>query len=141
VRGHEGPGDDRWHGDRAPGRVPLHLGRLEPERQILVPAGGKGSWIELLVGDGGSGPKRLTLHGTKSYDYGFVRFLVNGKEAGKEFDGFAPEPILTGPIDLGAHEPSGGKIVLRVDGVGANPASRGPKHDFGLDCVVVEQRL
>jgi hypothetical protein len=40
-------------------------------------------------------------------------------------------------VDLGVVEPKEGRIVLRAEVTGANPASRGPRFYFGLDAVTV----
>jgi hypothetical protein len=83
------------------------------------------------------GPRRITLHATKSYDYGILQFGVNGKTAPKQFDGFREIPAPSGPIDLGVFEPKDGRFVLRAELVGSNPASKAPKYLFGPDCTVL----
>jgi hypothetical protein len=83
------------------------------------------------------GAKKVTLHATKSYDYGILRLTVNGKQAAKDFDGYAAQPVLSGPVELGVFEPKDGQFVLRVEVVGANPAAKGPKYFLGLDAVVL----
>ena len=83
------------------------------------------------------GPRQLTLRATRSYDYGILRFTVNGARAGQDFDGYAPRPEIGAPIELGVFPPQEGRLVLRVEVVGTNPASRGPRHYFGLDAVQV----
>jgi hypothetical protein len=105
--------------------------------QLFVQSRKAGDFIELLVAEGLSGVRKVTLYGTKSYDYGLLRFTLNGKPVEKPFDGYAPEPVLSGPVELGVVEPKDGRIVLRVEVTGANPASRGPRFFFGLDAVTL----
>jgi hypothetical protein len=118
---------------------PLADGAWSRGTQILVLAQEAASYLELLVADGIEGPRRVILHGTRSYDYGIIRFWVNGRDTGKELDGYAAQPALSGPIELGTFDPENGKLVLRAQVVGANAASRPPKRFFGLDCVVLEE--
>ena len=75
-------------------------------------------------------------HATKYTDYGLLRFTVNGKAADVNFDGFASQPIPSGPINLGAYQPKDGKFILRSEVVGTHPASAGERHFFAIDCVV-----
>ena len=55
--------------------------------------------------------------------YGIVQVLVNGKEAGKPFDTYAPRLILCEPQSMGkvALKKGANKITLRI--VGKNPRS------------------
>ena len=46
--------------------------------------------------------------GTRSYDYGILRFKVNGQPAGAETDLYAPKPTTSGRIELGVFEPVNG---------------------------------
>ncbi|MCX7045266.1 MAG: hypothetical protein NTX50_07275 [Candidatus Sumerlaeota bacterium] len=68
-----------------------------------------------------------------------MNFSVNGKKSGKEFDGYDPKVVSSGPIELGVFEPKDGKFILREEVIGANSSSRGAKYFAGLDCVVVSE--
>ena len=116
---------------------PFDEGAWSGDAQLFVQARQPGNLIELLVADNVSGSKKLIVRATKSYDYGKLRFSVNGEPTGKDFDGYAPKPELSGPIELGVFQPRDGRFVLRVEVVGANPASRNPRYYFGLDGVQV----
>jgi hypothetical protein len=94
-----------------------------------------GGFIELGVPMTDNGPKRLILSLTKSYDYGILRFAVNGQRVAKDVDTFAPKPVLADPLDLGVFTPKDKQITLRVEVVGTNPNSKGAKYYFGLDCI------
>ncbi len=116
---------------------PFPEGQWSRGEQLFVQCRKAGDFIELLAAEGQTGSRKLTLHATKSYDYGILRLSVNGKPVEKPFDGYAPEPALSGPVELGVFEPKDGRFVLRVEVAGCNPASRGPKFFFGLDAAVL----
>ncbi len=115
----------------------LPEGSWSGDSQLFVRATKPGDYIDLLIADAIKGPRRVTLYGTKSFDYGILRFSVNGKSAGPAWDGWAAKPALSGPIELGTFEPDDGKLVLHVEVVGANPKATGPKHYFGLDAIIL----
>jgi hypothetical protein len=101
---------------------------------------GNGEYVELAIPVPENKPVKVAVHATRSWDYGIVRFSVDGKQVGGDVDlynskGRAVAP--TGPIDLGTVTPTDGVIVLRAEVVGANPKSEGTKAYFGLDCVVL----
>lgn len=103
--------------------------------QLFLQNGKVGGFVELRVPTTDNDPKRLFLSLTKSYDYGVLRFAVNGQAAAKEFDTFAPAPVLAAPLDLGVFTPKDKQIMLRVEVVGTNPDSKGSQYYFGLDCI------
>jgi hypothetical protein len=114
---------------------PFPNGAWSNNAQILVLARQPGDFLELLVADQVAGPKTLTLHATRSYDYGIVRFSVNGQPAATDFDGYASKPGLAPPLLLGTFAPRDGKLVLRIEVVGANPAAKPGRAYFGLDAI------
>ena len=77
--------------------------------------------------------KKLVLYATKSYDFGILRFSINGQVAGAEVDLYAAAPTPSGPIKLGVFVPADGAYILRAEVVGKNPNSKGAL--FALDCV------
>lgn len=107
-------------------------------KQLFVQATRVGDFIELAVPAAGPQPRKMTIYGTKSYDYGIMRFAINGQPAGREYDAYAPEPVASGPIELGTFQPKDGKLLLRVEVVGSNPAATGTRCFFGLDCVMLQ---
>jgi hypothetical protein len=85
---------------------------------------------------------KLTLHATRSWDYGIVRFSVDGKQLGKDIDFFndkAHDAAATGPLELGTIQPAGDTFTLRCEVVGGNAKSEGSKSFFGLDCIVLKK--
>lgn len=122
-----GFGRDSWSGDR----------------HLWVRGEGVGSAVEVVVPSPRDGPHRLVIHATKSWDYGIVRFSVNGTPASGDagtgidlFSGRSGVVVPTGPIDLGVFSPVDGVFVVRAEVVGANPESGGNRSYFGLDGVV-----
>ena len=103
--------------------------------QLFVRGKRVGDFVELSIP--ATTKQKLTLYATKSWDYGILRFSVNGQPAGKDYDAWAEKPITSGPIELGVFEPKDGAFILRVEVVGANPAARGSKAFFGLDAVTL----
>lgn len=101
-----------------------------------------GDYVELLIPAPGAEPCKLTLHATRSWDYGVLRFSVNGEPVPQEFDAFSGRNGLvepSGPIELGVFQPRDGAFVLRAEVVGGNLRSQGTRSFFGLDAVVVEE--
>lgn len=97
-----------------------------------------GDAVELRIPASGSAnaTQTLTLHATKSNDYGILAFSVNGKPSTACVDFYSGEKATSyGPIVLGAFSPVDGFYVLRVGVAGKNEASTGTL--FGLDCVTL----
>lgn len=109
------------------------------DAQLFIRAAKVGDYVELSIPAKDSGARKVILHATRATDYGMLRFSVNGKDTAVAFDGYAEKPTPTGPISLGVHEPKDGRLMLRVEVLGANPAATGGKYFFGLDAVVLEK--
>ena len=122
------------------------------ERQPLVAHGGErfsgaahlfvrpkkaGDFVEVAVPCKDGRPCRVAVHCLKSWDYGTVRFALNGKAVAKDYDFYSPTVEPTGAIDLGVATPEKGTIRLRVEVVGRNAKAKGLGTYFGLDCVVL----
>jgi hypothetical protein len=110
-------------------------GRWSCDAQLLVQAKAIGDFVELRLARGLDERRRLLLHPTTSYDYGVLRFYVNGRRAGRDFDAWSERSALGPVLDLGDHAPRRGEFVLRVEVAGRNPSSRGAGCFFGLDAV------
>ena len=115
----------------------LHEGMWSGGKQLFVRARKVGDFIELALPTAAKGKCKMALYATKAPDYGIVKFTINGEPAGANFDGYHSEAIASGPIELGSFEPKDGKLLLRAEVVGANPASNAARYLFGLDCVVL----
>ncbi|MCS7066608.1 MAG: DUF2961 domain-containing protein, partial [Fimbriimonadales bacterium] len=110
-------------------------------KHLFVQARKPGDFVELRIPVEGDAPVKLTLYATKSWDYGIVRFSVNGKQVGGDMDLCSEregQSVPTGPIELGTFTPENGALILRVEVVGASEKSTGARYFFGLDCVVLE---
>ncbi len=82
----------------------------------------------------------VTLHATRSWDYGIVQFSLNGTPAGGPIDLFSGEhgrALPSGPIELGRATARDGRVRLRAEVVGGNEKASPPRAYFGLDCVVL----
>lgn len=104
-------------------------------KQVFVQATQAGDFIEFAIPLADDKPHKLILHATRSYDYGVVRFTVNGQPAGKDIDFYHAEPGLAEPVELGSFRAQDGKLLLRAELTGANAAARGPRFYCGFDCV------
>jgi len=113
----------------------LAQGEWSDGSQLWVRGKRVGDFIELRIP--ATEKRRLTLYATKSWDYGILRFSVNGQPVGKDYDAWAEKPVASGPIDLGVFEPKDGAFILRVEVVGANPKSKNSQSFFGLDAVTL----
>jgi hypothetical protein len=122
-----GFGDDLWSGGE----------------QLWVRARKPGDFVEVEVpvpAELNSKRVNVTVYATRSWDYAIVHFSLNGEKTGPDVDLYntkGRQVAKTGPIDLGQTAAKEGKILLRVDVVGANPKSEGTKSFFGLDCIVL----
>ena len=117
----------------------LNEGQWSGGQQLFVQATRVGDFVTLAMPAAVAQPRAVTVFGTKSRDYGVLRFSVNGQTAGKDYDAYAPEAVTSGPIELGTFQAHDGKLLLRVEVVGSNPAATGARCFFGLDCVVLRQ--
>lgn len=115
----------------------LHQGQWSGGEQLFVRAEKVGDYVELPIPVADNRPRKVTLYGTKAADYGILRFSINGQPAGPDYDAYNPDPIASGPIELGTFTPKDGVLILRVEIVGTNPASTGARYYFGLDCVTL----
>ena len=111
------------------------------DRQLFVQCRKPGDFVELKLPVKDQRPHKITIYATRSWDYGMVRFSVNGQRAGEDVDLFnakSHEVSATGPIALGVFDPKSGQFVIRAEVVGGNVRSEGTKSYFGLDCIVLE---
>jgi len=115
----------------------LSAGQWSGGKQLFAQATQVGDFIELAVPVSGDQPRKTTIYGTKSWDYGTLRFSINGRQAGKDYDAYSATAVASGPIELGTFSPVDGCLRLRVEVVGANPEAKNARYFFGLDCVVL----
>lgn len=124
-------------------------GTWSGDAQLWVQGRRPGDFIELEIPAppaDGIDPQHLgyavKLHATASWDYGIVRFLLNGRASGSQdlFSGGRGQVRAIGPIDLGTARPVDGRLRLQVEVMGGNRAAEGTRSFFGLDCVTLEPR-
>lgn len=108
------------------------------DQHLWVQSKAVGEFVEFTL----DAPKasQLAVYATRSWDYGVVRFTVNGKPAGLALDlcSHKHEVQATGRIDLGVFAPVDGKLVIRAEVAAKSAGSEGLGTYFGLDCFVVE---
>jgi hypothetical protein len=95
----------------------------------------QGDVLEFSIPASSPVAEELTLHATKSNDFGILRFTVNGKPNGDEVDLYATKPVPSEAIKLGSFDPVDGAYLLTVEVVGKN--SKSSDTFFGLDCVTL----
>lgn len=117
----------------------LKQGGWSGGKQLFVQAAKVGDYIELEIPAPDNAPRKVTLYGTKSFDYAVLRFGINGQKAGTDYDAYSAEAMASGPIELGAFTPQNGRLLLRVEVAGANPMAKGKAAYFGLDCVTLQK--
>ncbi len=108
--------------------------------QLWFRGQGPGDFVELRVPVPEPGRWKVTLHATRSWDYGIAQFAINGQPAGEPIDMFSGRHGLcvpTGPIDLGVVDATGEFLALRATIVGGNAEALGTRSFLGLDCVVL----
>jgi len=113
------------------------------QHQLWVQGRKPGDFVELTVpvpAELRGKEIKVTLYATKSWDYGIIRFSLDGKPAGPDIDLFNTKEhaVAVTPLSLGAVTPTGDSFVLRAEVVGGNPKAEGNKSYFGLDCIVLE---
>jgi hypothetical protein len=97
-----------------------------------------GNTLDLAVPVEKAGTYRLKMQLTKAVDYGIVQLSLDGKKLGQPIDLYNNGVVATGVLDMGTHELSKGRHVLRVEIVGANEkAVKG--YMFGLDYLKLEE--
>ena len=108
-------------------------------RHLLGKATAIGNCVEIEWPAPDAAPRKLVLYATQAPDYATLRFRVNGQAVPASFDGYADSVRPAPPFPLGEFMPRDGKFTLRAEVAGANPAAKGAKYFFGLDCVILEK--
>lgn len=105
--------------------------------QLTVLARKEGDFVELEVTAPTANARQIVLHATQAPDFGTLKFTVNGQPVEATLDGFAPNVQPAAALKLGTFTPQNGTFILRAEVTGANPASKGARYFFGLDCVIL----
>lgn len=97
-------------------------------------------WVEFEIPSLYKGKFDLSVYLTKSYDYGIVRFLVNGKKIGQDIDLYSGGLVLaTDKISLGSASMKKDSNLLRIEIVGKNEDNTTSNYHFGIDGVLFEK--
>jgi hypothetical protein len=97
-----------------------------------------GDKLELAVPVEKTAAYRLKIQLTKAIDYGVVQLWLDDKKLGEPIDLFNDGVIASGALDMGIHELSKGRHILKVEIVGANEKAV-KSYMFGLDYVLLEE--
>jgi len=62
----------------------LPQGQWSGGEQLFLRGKKAGDFVELEFPVSDPGPRKVALYGTQSYDYGILRFSINGKPAAKD---------------------------------------------------------
>jgi hypothetical protein len=120
--------------------TPFPRGQWSSDRQLFARPLRAGDWTDLELPAPAQGKYLITVYLGRSWDYGVIRFGVNGIAIGKPIDGFHADTVVTtGAIDLGPVNLKEGVNTLRVEVVGSNRNSAPPHFSWGLDCMVLKQ--
>jgi hypothetical protein len=113
--------------------------RWSTGNQLLVKATAVGDAVEIEVPSPDATPRKLVLYATQAPDFATLRFQVNGRETAGPLDCRAAAVQPAPAFVLGVFAPRDGKLTLRAEVAGTNPAAIGAKYFFGLDCVMLEK--
>jgi hypothetical protein len=113
--------------------------RWSSGRQLLGKTAAVGDSVEIVWPASDAAPRKLVLYATQAPDYATLRFHVHGQPVATTFDGFANAVQPAAAFPLGVFAPRDGQFTLRIEVAGANPAAKGAKYFFGLDCLMLEK--
>jgi hypothetical protein len=111
-------------------------GRWSAGAQLWARPTRKGVWVDLELPVPADGRYRVVVQLSKGPDYGIIQFSLNQQQVGKPFDGYHAGAVSpSGPVELGEVELKRGLAILRIETIGTNEKSQGPRHAWGLDAV------
>lgn len=97
----------------------------------------QGGKLELVFVTEKDGKYKLTGELTKARDYGRVQFSLDGQKIGAPFDGYNPEVIPTGAVNIGTADLKAGKHIVTVEITGKNEKAD-PGFMVGIDKLKLE---
>ena len=95
-----------------------------------------GAFIETAFELEDSGRFAMKIHFCRSWDYGMVQVLLDGKPLGEAIDLYQPKIVPSGPVDLGIFSLDSGSHRLKFLMTGRNPRSAG--YFLGVDGVTLQ---
>lgn len=81
----------------------------------------------------------LYVYLTESYDFGVVKFRLNGASIGNSIDLWSDIILSTGKLYLGRFVANDNKNLLEMKVIGKNPASRTPYYQFAIDGIQLDE--
>jgi hypothetical protein len=106
--------------------------RWADDDQLWWSGAGPGAKLELILEAEKDGKYKLVAELTKAVDYGIIQFRVNGEKLGEPFDGYNPQVIPTGVLEIGTVDLKAGKQVIEIEIIGKNDAAF-PGYMAGVD--------
>ena len=85
-----------------------------------------------------SGKYKISAQLTKAIDYGIIQLLLNGKEVGRNFNGYNSEVVPVN-VELGTHLLNEGEQILSVKLLGADKNAK-PGNMVGIDYLQFEKQ-
>ncbi|MBK9214152.1 MAG: hypothetical protein IPM59_00905 [Chloracidobacterium sp.] len=101
--------------------------------QLFWGGGEPGAVLDLNLDVATAGRYTVELELTRAPDYGQLQFEVDGRRAGGVFNGFAPNVVHSGPINIGGFDLRSGAHKLSVKITGKDRSSSG--YLVGIDRV------
>jgi serine/threonine protein kinase len=97
-----------------------------------------GDWLDLEVFVQFDRRYSVSACLTKAPSHGIIQLDLQGQPLGGRIDLFHPsQTVNSGPIELGTVALKRGVTLLRVQVVGTNERSAGPRYNWGLDCITL----
>jgi hypothetical protein len=103
------------------------------DRYLICEASQQGNFVELQVDVPETGRYRLAVCLARSWNFGLVHVLLDGRKIGEPFDGLQGSAPLAERVEYGTFELREGPHRLRFTAVDKNPKSAG--YCMGIDYV------
>ena len=99
--------------------------------QLFWRDGSVGAVLDLLIDVPASSKYALEIYLTRAPDYGQLHFEIEGHASPTVFDGFAPQVLPSGPVQLGTFPLAAGQRRVSLKIIGKHAQSTG--HFVGID--------
>lgn len=93
--------------------------------QLFWGGGQPGAVLDLTLDVATQGRYTIELELTRAPDYGQLQFEVDGRRAGSAFNGYAPNVVPSGPVNIGGFDLSAGAHKLSIKITGKDRGSAG----------------
>lgn len=119
----------------------VFFGQWHEDDHSLIQFRERGQQLEVVLEVAESGVYEISGYLTKGWDYGVVRFSIDGQALGPDIDLYNKVGAVNfGPVYLGRRELRTGKHRLGIQAVGSNPESQDPHYNVGIDGLSFMQK-